>query len=81
MGVAGVRRALPLNGGRIVMATGCGPTAAGTGQVTSRGDGLVTIMAPGSTTLCKPGSGFPVWNGDQHGLPGEVAEVITDGLL
>ena len=68
MGVAGVRRASLLNGDRIVMATGSGPTVAGSGRATNRGAGLVTITGAGRTIRTTAGFGRPILFGDRRGF-------------
>ncbi|MNL83201.1 hypothetical protein D3C87_2107790 [compost metagenome] len=44
------------------------------------GDGRLSTTVAGLMMTTTAGSGFPVMNGDRHGLTGVPEVVITDGL-
>jgi len=52
---------------------------AGPGFPNTAGDGPLFTMVAGSVIVTTDGFGFPIRNGRQPGLPGEVHRVILDG--
>src|ERR1051326_3986221 len=62
-------------------ATGCIPTAVGTGTRTTPGVGRHSIMAGGTVLLIMAGSGRLIIRGVQAGSPGAGPARIVVGLL
>jgi hypothetical protein len=67
------------DGDRTCMADGSGPITDGIGFRVSRLDGQRFTTAAGSMMIIMDGFGFPMTCGDQHGLNGGTAMIISAG--
>jgi len=75
----GDRSASHVDGVRIFMEDGPGPTTVGIGFLVNLSDGPCTITADGSMTIFTVGFGFPTMSGVQRGSSGDMVTTMLGG--